>query len=145
MDTVDLPFVSSRTAIADAIEILRRSGRSGVVVQREDVHALLFISELGAARRAGRRTVGEIAAERTLERALIGNPPAGLYAIGDFSSDAATVVTAYERLAAALQASFVCNGPVQHYFPVPDVDAFEDCPDCVTPPGGVRPTVQRFV
>ena len=145
MDTVDLPFVSSRTTIADAIETLRRSGRAGVVVQREDVHALLFISELAAARRAGKRTVGEVGAERTLERVLIGNAPLGLYGIGALSVDMAQVVTAHERLAAALQASYVCNGPVQHYFPVPDVAPFDDCPECVTPPGGVRPTVQRFV
>jgi CBS domain-containing protein len=166
MDVVMLPLVDARTTVSDALAIMTRQRRAGVVVQRnDDDYTILDAGTLLRARARGVTRVNRVAGAEKVQllspavarkhRVDIVRPQRTWaqyeamlekadrrYSLVGASNDTAMVVTASEQLTAALSMAggYECTGTPRHFFPKPRVNPGATCPDypiCKVHGGGV--------
>jgi hypothetical protein len=154
MDVVMVPLVWPGTPVGEALELLKRRERSGLVVQNPDEsYHLLYAGDLLRARAAGVSTVGEVErrhrvltlnAEWASTYALDLVTPrrtgqnyerflateGAEYALAGDSYDTVMIVTHHEGQTEALTMTggYRCTGTPTHYFPEPRVSSGEQCP-----------------
>jgi hypothetical protein len=153
MDIVNLPLLSLTTTIPEALNVLKLSQRSGLVVRDAQAVRLLHTGDLLYARAAGTHTLGDIhdlriaiqPTSQHIERFKLdlGKPTntgsqyeAFLsanhyrYAFLDSDQGHARIVTLSEldALGLTLTGGYQCDGSPTHYFPLPRVIVGQDCP-----------------
>jgi hypothetical protein len=153
MDIVSLPLLSLKTTIPEALDAVKRSQRSGLVVRDAQAVRLLHTGDLLYARAAGTKTLGDIhdlriaiqATPLHVERFKLDlDEPTNTrpefeaflstnhyrYAFLDSNQGHARIVTLSEldALALTLTGGYQCDGSPTHYFPLPRVIVGQDCP-----------------
>jgi hypothetical protein len=159
VDTVTLPLIAETATVDAALATMRQRRRGAAVVDRGASLALVYERELLAARRQGRSVLSQVDSLTNLGQPAQGSndPSTGLDARHPLAAvrgtnDTATLVARDDGALAGLvtppaagdYGAYCCDGPVTHYFPLPFVSAGDPCPRCVTPPGGITPTVHRI-
>ena len=165
MYVIAIPLVVSDTRVTDAIELLRRRQRSGLVVDRANDHYHLLhagdllraranktvvvadvpgghpvhLLDIGSAQKFGLDLIRPNRTPVEYERMFKAQKVTDYALVGD-SGDTAVIVTRHEPQGDSLMMAggYECSGTPTHYFPEPRVSVGEECPqypECSDPSG----------